>query len=251
MRRFLAVGVLVLALPALVQAASNPVVAASKRTAAAKTITFRIAATTTVAGSRATITGSGMQRGSEARLSLRVGGQGTRPVRMDAVLLEEAGSYVMYMRSPLFASQLPRGKSWIRLDLSRQTASLGVDFSSLVSTSQTFAPLEKGMVSTKRKGRAVVAGRPTTQYRAIIDVKRAARLVPAYGKQVAAIQRATGITLGRVPYDVWVAGDGRIRQVRYTTPTVQNGKTVQTMTFLAFNEPVKIEAPPRAQVVAP
>ena len=110
------------------------------------------------------------------------------------VLLEEAGSYVMYMRSPLFASQLPRGKSWIRLDLSRQTASLGVDFSSLVSTSQTFAPLEKGMVSTKRKGRAVVAGRPTTQYRAIIDVKRAARLVPAYGKQVAAIQRAPAQT---------------------------------------------------------
>jgi hypothetical protein len=250
MRRFLAVLVLGLALPALVQAASNPVVSAAKRTAAAKTVTFRIAATTTVAGGRATMTGSGVQRGSEARLSLRVG-QGGAAVRMDAVLLEEGGSYVVYMRSPLFASQLPRGKSWIRIDLSKQTASLGVDFSSLMSTSQTFVPLEKGLVSTTRKGRAVVAGRSTTHYRAIIDVKRAARLVPAYGKQVAAIQRATGVTLGRVPYDVWVAGDGRIRQVRYATPTVQNGKTVQTMTFLAFNERVTIEAPPRAQVVSP
>jgi hypothetical protein len=251
MRRFLTVLVLALALPALVQAASNPVVSAAKRTAAAKTVTFRIAAITTVAGGRATMTGSGVQRGSEARLSLRVGGQGGAAVRMDAVLLEEDGSYVVYMRSPLFASQLPRGKSWIRIDLSKQTASLGVDFSSLVSTSQTFAPLEKGLVSTTRKGQAVVAGRSTTRYRAIIDVKRAARLVPAYGKQVAAIRRATGVTLGRVPYDVWVAGDGRIRQVRYATPTVQNGKTVQTMTFLAFNERVTIEAPPRSQVVSP
>jgi hypothetical protein len=251
MRRFLAVCVLVLAIPALVQAASNPVVSAAKRTAAAKTITFRIAATTTVAGSRATMTGSGVQRGSEARLTLRVGGQGAAAARMDAVLLEEGGRYVMYMRSPLFASQLPRGKSWIRLDLTKETASLGVDFSALMSTSQTFAPLEKGLVATTRKGIAVVAGRSTTQYRAIIDVKRAARLVPAYGKQVAAIQKATGITLGRLPYDVWIAGDGRIRQVRYTTPTVQNGKAVQTMTFLAFNQPVTIEAPPRSQVVTP
>ena len=249
MRRLLALCVLVFVLPALAQAASSPVVAASKRTAAAETVTFRIAATTTVAGSRATMTGSGVQRGTAARLSLRMRGHGTA-MRIDAVLLEERGAYVMYMRSPLFAAQLPRGKSWVRLDLSKQTATLGIDFSSLVSASQTFAPLEKGLVSTTRKGRALVAGRQATQYRAIVDVKRAARLVPAYGKQVAALQRATGIELGRVPYDVWIAGDGRIRQVRYTTPTVQNGTTVQTMTFLAFDRAVRIQAPPRSQVVS-
>ena len=207
-----------------------------------------MAALTKVAGQRGTMTGSGVQRGNEARLMLRVRGAGA-PLRMDAIMLEEAGRFVMYMRSPVFQAQLPRGKSWIRIDLSKQTANLGVDFSSLVSTSQTFAPLEKGLVSTTRKGRVVIAGRSTTQYRAVIDIKRAARLVPAYGRQVAAIERAAGVKLGRVPYDVWIAGDGRIRQVRYSTPTAGGGSTSLTMTYLEFDKPVTIEAPPRSQVV--
>lgn len=164
------------------------------------------------------------------------------------------GSYVMYMRSPAFQSQLPAGKKWLRLDLSKQAATVGVDFTSLLSASQSFAPLEKGLVSTTRIGREQVAGRSTTRYRTVPDVKRAARAVPAYGKQVAAIERATGVRFGRVPYDVWIAGDGRIRRVRFSTPTAvgnDRGTAVQTITFLAYDTPVTIGAPPRAQVFSP
>ena len=119
----------------------------------------------------------------------------------------------------------------------------------MLGASQTFAPLEKGLVSTTRVGRDVVAGRSTAHYRAVIDIKRAARAVPDYGRQVAALERATGIRLGRVPYDVWLAGDGRVHRVRFSMPTVGGGRSVQTMTFLSFDTPVTIKAPPRAQVV--
>jgi outer membrane lipoprotein-sorting protein len=250
MRRLLAACVLALALPALVQAASNPVVAATKRTARAGSVTFQMTVTTTVAGQQATMTGSGVQKGNDARLSMKMKSAGL-VTRIDAILIEEGGRYVMYMRSPVLQAQLPRGKTWVRLDLSKQAASLGVDFSSLVSASETFGPLETGLVSTTRVGRDVVAGRSTTHYRAVVDIKRAARAVPAYGRQVAAIESATGIRLGRVPYHVWIGGDGRIHRLRYSMPTIAGGHAVQTMTFLSFDEPVSITAPPRSKVVTP
>ena len=251
-RRLLAVLLVALALPALVHAASNPVVTAVKRTATAKSATFEMSIATVVAGRRSTMTGAGAQRGNDAKLTLRTRAGGAA-VRIDAILLQEGGRHVMYLRSPAFQAQLPPGKSWLRMDLTKQAGNLGVDFSSLLSSSQSFAPLEKGIVSTTRVGRDVVAGRSTTHYRALVDIQRAARAVPAYGKQVAAIERATGIRLGRTSYDVWVAGDGRIRRMRYSTPTAVSGvrgKAVSTLTFLAFDTPVSIKAPPRSQVVS-
>jgi hypothetical protein len=138
-----------LAIPVLAQAASNPVLAAVKRTATAKSSTFRMSMTTSVAGQRMVLSGSGAQSGSSARLSMRTSGLGGA-VRMDAVLVTEHGAYVMYLRSPAFSSQLPRGKSWLRVDLSKQLSNMGVNFSALLSASQTFKPLEKGLVSTTR-----------------------------------------------------------------------------------------------------
>jgi len=126
---------------------------------------------------------------------------------------------------------------------------------SLVDMAQTLGPLEKGLVSTKRLGRDTVAGRPATHYQAVVDLQRAARAIPAYGKQIAAVQRATGLKLGRTTQHVWVGGDGRVRQIRSSTPTVVQGgvrgTATQTITFLAYDVPVRIVAPPAAQVVTP
>lgn len=254
MRRLIAVCAFALALPTLVHAADNPVAVAAKRTAMAKSVTFQMSVATTIPGQgKMTLTGSGAQRGTSAKMTMRARVQG-KAFRFDAVLLSEGGSYVVYMRSPLFQSQLPRGKSWIRIDLSRQAASLGVDVTSLLNASQSSAPLEKGLVSTTRVRREVVAGRSTTRYRAVLDVKRAARALPSYGRQIAAIERATGIRLRRIPYVVWIAGDRRFRRVRYSTPTAVGGvrgTTVATVTFLSYDTPVTISAPPRAQVFSP
>jgi hypothetical protein len=241
-------------LTTVAQAAGDPVVAATKRTAAAKSATFQMTVSSTIPGQgKTTLAGTGVQRGPNVKVSMRARAGGVA-FRMDALLLKERGSYVMYLRSPLFQAQLPPGKSWIRLDLAKQAASLGLDFSSLLSVSQTLAPLESGIVSTKRIGREVVAGKTTTHYRTIIDIHRAARAVPAYGKQVATLERVTGVRLGRMPYNVWVGSDGRIRRMRFAMPTAAGGAratSIQTITFLAFNTPVTIAAPPRAQVFSP
>jgi hypothetical protein len=243
-----------LLVPVAAHAATNPILGAAKRTAAVQSATLRLSVTTTLGGrTAATMTGSGVQRGSSVRLTMRQR-VGAQLVTIDAVLLREGGSQVMYIRSPVFTARMPAGKSWLRVDLTKQAAGMGVDLSSVFNSAETFAPLEHGVVSVRRLGRQTVAGAQATHYRAIIDVKRAARAVPAYGKQVTAVERATGVELGRSPYDVWVGGDGRIRQMRFVAPTVAGGvrgTSTQTITFLSYNRPVTIAAPPRAQVFSP
>jgi hypothetical protein len=122
-----------------------------------------------------------------------------------------------------------------------------------MDTSQNLAPLEHGIVATKRLGNENVAGRPTSHYRAVLDVRRAARALPAYGAQIAAFERATGIHLTRSTYHVWIGRDGRIRRMQVTTPTLiggRRGTAVQTMTFLAYDVPGRIAPPAAAQVAA-
>ena len=253
MLRLVALLVAALLVPAVAEAA-NPVLAAAKRSANAKSTTVQLHLTAKVPGSPSVVmTGSGGTSGQRVKLRMRTSASGQR-IPMDAVGLVEKSGYVMYIRSPAFEGQLPPGKSWVRIDLQKQGASVGLDFSSLIGQSQTLAPLEYGLVSTRRLGTERVAGKPTTHYRAVVDLRRAALAVPAYAKQLATVERATGTRLGRVTQDVWVGADGRIRQLRSTAPTVSQGvrgTTVQTMTFLTYDVRVSISPPPRAQVFSP
>jgi hypothetical protein len=253
-RRLALALVALLAFAVTAQAATNPVVTAVKRTADVRSSKLRMTVTTAGGGVRQTMTGTGAQSGGSVSLSLRTTA-GSPPLTIDALLLEQNGSYVMFMRSPAFSSQLPAGKKWMKIDLSHQAANAGIDISSLVDTAQTLAPLEKGLVSTKRLGRDTVAGKTATHYQAVVDLQRAARAIPAYAKQIAAVQQATGLKLGRTTQHVWVGTDGRVRQIRSTTPTVvqggARGTATQTITFLAFDVPVTITAPAAAQVFSP
>ena len=246
--------ILVAALVVLVGAATaeaaNPVVAAAKRTADARSSLFDMQMTVEAGGQRVAITGSGAMRGQDtAKLTMRTSAAG-KSIAFDMLMLREAGRAVMYMRSPTFSASLPKGKTWMRLDLDLAASKLGVDYSELIETSRTLGPLEHGLVSTKRVGTATVAGKPATQYRAVIDTKRAAKEVPAFAKQLRTIERA-GVRLPRLTEDVWIGSDGRITRVGLSFPLVQQGvhaTSSTTMTFRAFDVPVSVSAPPRAQV---
>lgn len=231
--------------------AANPVVKAAERSAKARSTTMQFSSVTALPGvGRFVTSGSGAQRGSSVKMTMRATGAG-RAVSMSAIAVAGRGSFVMYVRSPILQGQLPRGKTWARFDLQQAGASLGVDFSALTGASDALAPLWHGLVSTRSLGGQLVAGKPTTHYRAKVDYRRAARKVPSFAKQLAALERTAGVRLGLVEADVWVGADGRIRRFRTTTPTrVQGirGSSTQTITYLGYNVPVSIAVPPRAQV---
>ena len=55
-------------------------------------------------------------------------------------------------------------------------------------------------------------------------------------------------------FTVWVDADGRVRRLRVVTPVTTNGvrgTSTTTITYLAYNVPVTITAPPAAQVYEP
>lgn len=230
--------------------AENPVVTAVKRSSDARSSLVDMQVTTSAAGRSVVMTGTGAVRGTDMRISLRIG-TGASASKMDMIMVREPSGFVMYMRTPALKTQLPTGKSWLRVDFEKEAAKLGLDFSAILDASQTLGPLQSGLVSTSRLGRETVAGKSTTHYRAVVDLHRAAAALPSYAKQIRAIEKATGARLGRSTQDVWVGTDGRIRRVRSSTPTVVAGSaatSVQTMTFRAYDVPVSISAPPRAQV---
>jgi hypothetical protein len=232
--------------------AANPVVGAVERTSAARSSLVDLQVSTSVKGQTVVMTGSGAVRGSDVKMSLHAG-TGPGSTTIDLVMRKETGGYVMYMRSSALKSQLPGGKSWLRLDLAKAARKLGIDFTGLLDSSQSLDPLERGLVSTRRIGTENVAGKPATHFRAVVDVHRAARTLPAYAKQVAAVERATGVKLGKTTQEVWVGTDGRIRRLRSTTPTVVQGieaTSTQTLTYRAYDVPVSISAPPRSLVFA-
>ncbi len=230
-------------------AAANPIVGAVERTSTARSSIVDMQVSTSVKGQTVVLTGSGAVRGGDVKMSVHTTGAGS--VTIDLVMRKEGGTYVMYMRSSALQAQLPGGKSWLRLDLTKASQQLGVDFAGLLDSSKSLDPLERGVVSTRRIGRETVAGKPTTHYRAVVDVQRAAKALPAYAKQIAAVERATGVQLGRTTQEVWVGTDGRVRRLRSSTPTVVQGvraTSTQTLTYRAYDVPVSITAPPRSQV---
>lgn len=250
---FLFSAALVALLASTAAQAANPVVSAVKRSAAANSSLIDMQIRTSAAGSAFVMSGSGAVRGRDVKLSLRTRGTGAS-IAMDLIMLREGRGYVLYMRSPTLGAQLPAGKSWLRFDLQNAAGRLGIDFSALLDSSRAFAPLERGIVSTRRIGDERVAGKSSTHYRAVVDVHRAAAAIPEYAKQLAAIEKAAGIRLGRVTQEVWVGGDRRVRRLRSSTPTVVQGvkaTSVQTLTYRAYDVPVSITAPPRSQVFSP
>ncbi|MBV8066306.1 MAG: hypothetical protein JOY73_12345 [Actinobacteria bacterium] len=73
-----------------------------------------------ILGDVATMSGSGASDADGDSLSLRLN---VGPIHTTAE--EIAVENALYMRSPLFTSTLPRGKTWIKLDLSKLETAMG------------------------------------------------------------------------------------------------------------------------------
>jgi hypothetical protein len=253
MRGALALVVLVcsLALAGMAAAAENPVVGAMQRSVTADSAVVKIDAVNRLRGGGSFVmTGTGRQRGQEISMSVRLHGSGL-DTTMELVGLREPSGYVMYIRSPLFGSQLPAGKSWLRVDLAKEGRALGIDFDALLDVSESTLPVRRGLVSSRLLGREAVAGRNAKHYRVVVDLERVAAAVPSYRRQLRALEKATGVDLGRQSQDVWVGADGRLARLRYTSPAANGAVMTQTLTYTAYGVPVRITAPPAESVFDP
>ncbi len=170
--------------------------------------------------------------------------------------------FVMYMRFPAVADQLPAGKSWVRMDLRKAGNTQGIDLEQLRQFTSR-GPREildylravSGEIETV--GTEELRGVPTTHYYAIVDVLRYQKLAPPAERAklrslLGEVVEQSG--LGKIPVDVWVDERGLVRKLAMAFSATQPETTEQATASMSFElydygKDIEIELPPAAQVV--
>jgi hypothetical protein len=222
------------------------------------------AAETTAGQSGARFSGTGQARGSGFEMSMRFRGafngetdrsmirmQTSTPAAPQVAQMmnpfvgvtDEAS---MYMSSPAFASELPDGKTWMKLDLSE----FGADDAASMETGSidgraVLSQLEMVSDDARALGAEKVRGVPTTHYAATLDPElRAEQLREAGSDLGAQVVESQG---GAATADVWVDHRGLVRRTAATIPfgiVAGPGATMSmTMDFYGFGAAPEIDVP--------
>ncbi len=189
-----------------------------------------------------TVTGSGTgvvdQHGHRGSMSIKVNSEGH-----SSTAKEQYTSLALYMYlapSPQ-SSSVTHGKPWVKFDLRRLGAALGINYSALAGPGASSNPSELLSYLKATSGQVTrvdterVQGVPMTHYRATIDYNQiAARAAPAQrtaaSESVAALVRLTGSS--SQPIDVWIDGRHRVRREEYTASECLPGTSGATKIHL-------------------
>jgi hypothetical protein len=245
----------------------DPVAAAATKTqdAGAARIRFAMVISPQL-GKTLRMRGSGAIDGTSARMSFKLGsmlGQMGLPSSMGSlaqlqhttikeIALEQNGDYVIYMQLGFLSSQLPGGKQWIKLDVSKLGKAAGLDLGKLMSGTQ-FQPSDLlGMLTSEgakiqKLGPATVDGVATTHYRVTIDLAKALQskglTSPLLNSITAQMKTATS--------EVWIGKDGLVRRVKISYNVPHGAKPMRmamTMSLYDYGAHLSIAAPPSSQV---
>ena len=173
----------------------------------------------------------------------------------------------IYEKFPPNIAQFLGGKPWLKIDIATLSKTAGVDFNTLVQAqssdpTQALQFLNGAADDVSVVGKEQLRGDDVTHYRATIDFDRAAASAPA--EQQAAIRQVAQIYAGlKVPTDVWVDGDNRLRKMTYVMDlsklqfppesaaakgTKLTGQMTYAMELFDFGTKVEAVEPPADQV---
>lgn len=251
----------------------DPVAAAATKTqqAGAARIRFAVAVSgPSTHGKTLHIHGAGVVDGTSSKLTVGLGSVlqelGLPPeaaatvspaqlkhAKATEISVEQNGDYVVYVRSALLSSQLPGGRQWVELDLSKLGQSAGIDVGTLLSGSQVqpgdlLTALEAEGAKVQSLGSATVDGVATTHYRVTLDIAKA---LQAKGLTGPLLSHLGSKAPKNVPLDVWIGKDGLVHRVRASSSHVQRGAPAHlgvTMDVYDYGAHVAITAPPSGDV---
>ena len=154
---------------------------------------------------------------------------------------------------------LPHGKTWVEVDSGMAGGWDGLlgPFAGGASPADLLASLTAMAGSERTLGTGAVRGVPVTEYQVNIDPAKAAAKVPGWERGV--FTQIFG--KAAIPVDVWVDGQNQVRRLTLTLhmPGGKGGSSlgmpasarlVQSTDFYDFGVPVKLSAPPAAQVAS-
>jgi hypothetical protein len=232
---------------------TNAMVEAAKKTAKISGAKMAMEVTYSAEGSPTSIvgTGSGSYNAktglSEANLSVPIPGQAT--LSMESV----GNARVVYMRSPMFAGQLPPGVEWLGLEpllgRSEETA-FGSD-----GSPQSSMQMMQAVGSVEKLGRQTVRGHLTTRYKGDVDASKAASFLADNGEKSLAKEYEAIAEKGtdKIEFEAWIDRRGLARQLREVVelPAVDGHSLTMDMRmqFYDFGAKPKIALPAKHLVL--
>lgn len=240
--------------------AFDPVSAAAARTqhAGAARVRFSMTFNTPrLQGKAFTIRGTGAIDGTSGEMTFGLGSmlqQAGVPAgsSIKEIFLKENGDFVVYMDLGALASQIPGGKQWIRLDVSKLGKAAGFDFNQLLSGSQLqptdlLSMLKTEGATVSKVGTATIDGAATTQYHVTVDMAKALEARGLTSPMLAGI----AAKMPTVPEDVWIGTDGLVHRIKVAVSMQPHGKPLRmamAMDLHDYGADVTIAAPPSSEV---
>lgn len=211
--------------------------AAYEKTTAAKTAKFDLTEALNAQGGTTRFTGRGAMRFANPPSMTMSGTANGRTIR---VRLVNGTEYV----------RLAPGERWLSVELGQ--LGQGGTNQGLVNggeVTQSLAYLRGVSSKVTKVGTDTVRGTQTTEYKATIDLaKVAARQSNQAAKR--SVGRLEQLVGRRLPVQVWLDEQGRLRQERVSTPVTINGQHLTSTLVLDlydFGTPVHVSAPPKTQ----
>lgn len=168
---------------------------------------------------------------------------------------------VIYVRAPMFASFIPAKTPWIKLDPSALPASDdGLGAATAVANPAAILAAIKDALTVEEVGADTVDGSDATHYRATVDLVKLLPLLaditsekPTDAEMQDAKDELKKLGMEMLPIELWVDGEGYLKQVRLSLdltalePTRPTSFSL-TLTFSDIGEGVSIDVPPASQV---
>ncbi|WP_226344573.1 DUF7537 family lipoprotein [Agilicoccus flavus] len=130
------------------------------------------------------------------------------------------------------------GGKFVKMSMQDLAAQGGVDFKKMMNPSESLKAQQQAIDAITFKGEEDVSGEKLRRYALVIDPVKAQKAAGATN-----VPAPTGTAAAKIPYDVWVDSGKLVRKMQLT----QNGATID-MAVSKYGEPVKVAAPPAAQV---
>ena len=248
----------------------DPVASAATKTQNAGAVHVKYAMTMSAAGKSFALDGNGVIDGTNADVTFDLGSMlsrlgssagafgGATPseiahASMEEVILKQGSDVVIYLRLPSFmATEIPGGKQWMEMDLSKLGSLHGVDLSKLFSGSQVnpsdmLAILKSESSKVETVGTETIDGVSTTHYSVTIDTAK------AYAQKGLTSPLFTQITakMPTLPVDVWVDKNNLVRRESLAMSVPASGESVSmrmTIDFSDYGASATVVAPPSSDV---
>ena len=242
----------------------DPVSAAATKTQNAGAVRVHLRMVLRGKGEKLRMRGTGAFDGGSAEMSFKLGSMLGRMglpsgaasmaqlahTTMKEVALEQNGDYVIYLRIPFLSSELPGGKAWVKLDLSKLGKSEGIDLGQLTSGGQ-FQPndllgmLEGEGAKVHTVGPATIDGVATTHYRVTIDLAKALK---SSGLTSPMLKELAG-RVKTASENVWIGKDGLVRRVQFAYGVPRKAMRIaMTMDLYDYGAQISVAAPPSSAV---